>query len=75
MCVCGSVCSCVCEFIVGTVDSVVGVFWATVSSDVVLLVSKDIFCGKALMLLCTWSESGNYKDQRWKSDLRLNTVV
>lgn len=39
-----------------------GVFWAAVSSEVVLLVCKDIFCGKALMLLCTWSESGKYKD-------------
>lgn len=42
VCVCGTVCSRVCEFIVETIDSVVGFFfWATDSSDVVLLVCKD----------------------------------
>lgn len=48
-----------------------------VCSAIVLLVCSDIFCGKALILLCTHlayvlnsSESGRYKDQWWWSDLR-----
>lgn len=64
VCVCGTVCSRVCEFIVETIDSVVGFYFGP--QFLVMLyyqfVRIRIFCGKASMPLCAWSESGNYKD-------------